>query len=130
MPKISWRSPIGAALPGGIRLEATEIVAVAAFLRVINALENIRSSVDLENRAKNAVSFGQAQELLRLSIAELDDAKEVLDCGGLHPEAQLKLLQAAALDALALVTSNKTIRNAIIDQAIALKRSARADLVN
>ncbi|HET9531299.1 MAG TPA: hypothetical protein VFQ92_13160 [Blastocatellia bacterium] len=123
-------SPIGAALPGGIRLEATEIVAVAAFLRVINALENIRSSVDLENRAKNAVSFGQAQELLRLSIAELDDAKEVLDCGGLHPEAQLKLLQAAALDALALVTSNKTIRNAIIDQAIALKRSARADLVN
>jgi len=123
-------SPIGAALPGGIRLEATEIVAVAAFLRVINSLENIRSSVDLENRAKNAVNFSQAQELLKLSIAELDDAIEVLDCGGLHPEAQLKLLQAAALDAVALVTSNKTIRNAIINQAIALKNSAKSEMIH
>jgi cytochrome c peroxidase len=123
-------SPIGQALPGGIRLEATEIVAVAAFLRVINVLENIRSSVDLENRAKNAVSFSQAQELLRLSIAELDDAIEVLDCGGLHPEAQLKLRQAAALDALSLITSNQTIRNAIINQALSLKNSAKSDMVN
>jgi hypothetical protein len=123
-------SPIGAALPGGIRLEATEIVAVASFLRVINALENIRSSVDLENRAKNAVSFSQAQELLKLSLAELDDAIEVLDCGGLHPEAQLRLRQAAALDAIALVTSNRSIRNAIISQAIALKNAARSDMVH
>jgi len=117
-------------LIGGIRLEATEVEAVAAFLRVINALENIRSSVDLENRAKNATSFSQAQELLKLSIAELDDAIEVLDCAGLHPEARRKLLAAAGLDALALITSHTGTRNALINQAIALKNSAKNDMVN
>ncbi|HET8676471.1 MAG TPA: hypothetical protein VFO63_11825 [Blastocatellia bacterium] len=117
-------------LIGGIRLEATEVEAVAAFLRVINALENIRSSVDLENRAKVATSFSQAQELLKLSIAELDDAIEVLDCAGLHPDAQKKLLAAAAIDALALVTSHTATRNALINQAIALKDSAKNDMVN
>ena len=117
-------------LIGGIRLEATEVEAVAAFLRVINALENIRSSVDLENRAKVATSFSQAQELLKLSIAELDDAIEVLDCAGLHPEAQKKLLAAAAIDALALITSHQGTRNALINQAIALKNSAKNDMVN
>ena len=35
----------------GINLDATQVVAVAAFLRVINALENIRSSNELLNRA-------------------------------------------------------------------------------
>jgi hypothetical protein len=117
-------------LIGGIRLEATEVEAVAAFLRVINALENIRSSVDLENRAKNATSFSQAQELLKLSIAELEDAIEVLDCAGLHPEAQLKLLQAAGIDALALITSHEGTRDFLITQAIALKNQAKNLMAN
>lgn len=115
---------------GGIKLEATEVEAVAAFLRVINGLENIRSSIDLETRAKSAVNFSQAQELLRLSISELTDAIEVLQCGKLHHEARVKLLQAAAIDAVALVTSNQTLRNALINQALALKRSARSEMVN
>jgi cytochrome c peroxidase len=112
----------------GIHLEATEVEAVAAFLRVINVLENIRSTVDLETRAKSATSFSQAQELLKLSLSELDDAIEVLDGGHLHPEAQKKLRQAAAIDAVALVTSSSSLRNQLINQAIALKNSARADI--
>ena len=124
------QAPGFGSLIGGIRLEAVEVEAVGAFLRVINALENIRSSVDLENRAKNATSFSQAQELLKLSIAELEDAREVLDCGNLHPDAQQKLLAAAAIDALALITSNQGARNALINQAIALKNSAKNDLAN
>jgi cytochrome c peroxidase len=113
----------------GIQLEATEIEAVAAFLRVINVLENIRSSVDLESRARSATSFSQAQELLKLSISELDDATRVLEGGDLHPEAQKKLHQAAALDALALATPSGALRNQLIDQAVALKNSARSDMV-
>lgn len=112
----------------GIHLEATEVEAVAAFLRIINVLENIRSSVDLENRAKNANGFSQAQELLKLSLSELDDAIEVLEGGHLHPEAQKKLRQAAALDAVALVTPSSNLRIQLINQAIALKNSARADI--
>jgi hypothetical protein len=112
----------------GIHLEATEVEAVAAFLRVINALENMRSSIDLETRAKTATGFSQAQELLKLSLSELDDAIEVLDGGHLHPEAQKKLRQAAAIDAVALVTPSSNLRNQLINQAIALKNSARADI--
>ncbi|HKQ72252.1 MAG TPA: hypothetical protein VJ810_00895 [Blastocatellia bacterium] len=113
----------------GIHLEATEVEAVAAFLRMINVLENIRSSVDLENRAKAATNFSQAQELLKLSIAELDDAIEVLSGGRLHPDAKKKLLQAAAIDAVALITPSSGLRNQLINQAIALKNAARADMV-
>ena len=113
----------------GIHLETTEVEAVAAFLRVINVLENIRSSVDLENRAKTATSFSQAQELLKLSLSELDDAIEVLDGGRLHPDAKKKLRQAAAIDAVALVTSSSSLRNQLINQAIALKNAARAEMV-
>ena len=113
----------------GIHLEATEVEAVAAFLRIINVLENIRSSVDLESRAKSANSFSQAQELLKLSLSELGDAIEVLEGGHLHPEAQKKLRQAAAIDAVALVTPISHLRNQLIDQAIALKNSARNDMV-
>jgi hypothetical protein len=112
----------------GIHLEATEVEAVAAFLRVINVLENIRSTIDLETRAKSATSFSQAQELLKLSLSELDDAIEVLDGGHLHPEAQKKLRQAAAIDAVAFVTSSSNLRNQLINQAVALKNSARADI--
>ncbi len=118
------------AVVGGIRLEATEVEAVAAFLRVINALENIRSSVDLEERAKVAVSFNQAQELIKLSISELQDAIEVLDCGNLHPNAVRKLREAAAIDAVALITHNQGLRNALINQAIARKNQAKALMVN
>ncbi|HYP29982.1 MAG TPA: hypothetical protein VE262_24960 [Blastocatellia bacterium] len=112
----------------GIHLEATEVEAVAAFLRVINVLENIRSSVDLENRAKSATSLSQAQELIKLSISELEDAIEVLGGGHLHPEAQKKLRQAAAIDALAQATPSANLRNQLINQAISLKNSARGDI--
>jgi hypothetical protein len=128
-------SPIGQLIKSldpngvGIHLEATEVEAVAAFLRVINVLENIRSSVALESRAKAGAGFSQAQELLKLSLSELDDAIEALNGGRLHPEAQKKLGQAAALDAVALVTPNTSLRNQLINQAIALKNAARAEIV-
>lgn len=112
----------------GIHLETTEVEAVAAFLRVINVLENLRSTLNLENRAKNATTHSQAQELLKLSLSELEDAIEVLDGGHLHPEAQKKLRQAAAIDAVALVTPVRSLRNQLIDQAMALKNAARADI--
>lgn len=119
----------GAAI-GGIRLEATEVEAVAAFLRVINALENIRSSVELEQRATTTGNFNTAQELLKLSIAELQDAIEVLSCVGIHPDAQQRLKEALAIDVVAIITPNDGLRNALINQAIAKKNQAKALMVN
>ena len=115
---------------GGIKLEATEVVAVGAFLRVINALENIRSATDIELRARRAKHLVDAVDLLKLSISELEDAVNVLDCGGLHPEAQAKLRQAIQLDTQALGTNSRSSRNALINQALALKAGARADMAN
>lgn len=118
------------ALIGGIRLEATEVEAVAAFLRVINALENIRSSVELEHRATTTGNFSTAQELLKLSIAELQDAIEVLSCIGLHPDAQQRLREALTIDVLAQQTSNDFTRNVLILSAIQKKNQAKNLMVN
>ena len=115
---------------GGIRLEATEVAAVGAFLRVINALENIRSAINIETRARNAKFLNDSVDLIRLSISELEDALDVLHGGGLHPEAQQKLRQAIALDQQAMVTNSRSARQALLDQAIALKVGARTDLRN
>ena len=105
---------------------------MAAFLRVINALENIKVFCRPgEPRKGRDQLLAGAGKLCKAPIAELDDAIEVLDCAGLHPEAQRKLLAAAAIDALALITSHQGTRNALIEnQAIALKNSAKNDMVN
>jgi hypothetical protein len=68
--------------------------------------------------------------LLKLSVSELEDALNVLHGGGLHPEAQVKLRQAIDLDRQAMTTSSRSARQALIDQAIALKVSARSDMRN
>ena len=115
---------------GGINLEATEVAAVGAFLRVINALENIRSSIEIETRARNAKFLNDSVDLLKLSISELEDAVNVLHGAGLHPEAQQKLRRAIELDQQALTTNSRATRQSLIDQAIALKIGARADMAN
>jgi hypothetical protein len=122
-------SPAGG-LANGIVLEGTEVQAIASFLRVINVLENVRSSIDLENRAKNAVSFSQARELLKLSIAELEDAIFVLKCGNLHFDALENLVNALQFDALAADTSDRFFRNLFINEALEEKVRARNKMVN
>ena len=97
---------------GQINLQATEVSAVAAFLRVINALENIRSAIEIETRARNAKFLNDSVDLLKLSISELTDAVDVLHGGGLHPEAQQKLRQAIQLDQQALTTNSRSARQA------------------
>ncbi len=66
-----------------IHLEPEEVVAVAAFLRVLNALENIRS-------AQQAVRSGRPA-LLEVAAADAADAAEVLAGGALHPDAEQEL---------------------------------------
>ena len=104
------------------------MVAVAAFLRVINALENIRSAIALETRALNTKSQSEANGLLDLSIAELEDAVEVLRGGGLHPEAVEHLRNAIAFDKEAQKQKRAVKRNKSIEQAIAEKEAAGAEM--
>ena len=83
----------------GIDLEATQVVAVAAFLRVINALENIRASVELieGGLGKRFALFGDFDEQLRIAAFEIEDASMVLSGAGLHPEAVAHLERAGRL---------------------------------
>ena len=61
---------------------------MAAFLRVINALENIRESDDLLGRAvATNVALARSDTLLERALAETDDAIMVLRGGGLNPPA-------------------------------------------
>ncbi len=124
------QAPGFGSLIGGIRLEAVEVEAVGAFLRVINALENIRSAEDLALRARATSNATAARELLRLSITELVDAVEVLSCASLHPEAQIKMNQAAALLQQGITAASKSARDSRINQALPLITGARNDLKN
>ena len=114
---------------GGINLEATEVVAVAAMLRVLNTLENIRAAVTSEQTALVQSNLNKARPHILQAREEILDAIEVLRCGKLHPKAVGNLVSAAALLQTASNTSNNNSRNALINQAIAQQNLAKNDMV-
>lgn len=116
--------------PSGPRIvfAAPDLVKVGAFLRVINARENIIQATGIEQRALQQISQAGATELLLLSIQELNDAITVLVNGNLHPTARLRLIEAIQLDNQAINTANQSQRNALIQQAICKKNAARQDM--
>ena len=118
------------AVIGGIRLEATEVVAVAALLRVINVLENERSARDLLNRAKIATSNAQGKELADLAVAEIDDAFEVLVGGGLHRKAQKEFNKARgnALKVGNATSASQRVTEA--NKALANLTTAKNDIID
>lgn len=82
----------------GIRLDATQTVAVAAFLRVINALENIRLSEEiLEGGSLAFAKHGERDRQLQVARAEIEDAVDVLAQANLHPQAVVHLKEAMRL---------------------------------
>ena len=124
------QSPAGIFLFGGQPLVSpTQVTTIGAFLRVINARENIIESVGLETRALSLSQAG-AQDLLGLSIEELNDAITVLVNGNLHPVARQRLLEAIQLDVQAANTPDQATRNQLILQAICKKQAARSDMEN
>jgi hypothetical protein len=125
----AFNNPPGfGALINGIRLEPTQVVAVAAFLRVLNVAENERSGGEIAKRAKLA-NLTQGKELLKLSISEINDAIEVLVGGGLHGEAQTKLRRAIEFLNQAFNATSVSTRNTRIDQATAQIQAAMNDMI-
>jgi cytochrome c peroxidase len=91
-------SPAGQLL-GGIKLDGTQIEAIAAFLRVINALENIRAGIDLLESSLHRGPFkpDRTKELLERAVHEIDDSIDVLAGVGLHLDAAAHLTEAKGL---------------------------------
>lgn len=65
---------------GGIRMNGREIAQIARFLRVINAMENIRESSSLLARVQDTSPASAAAVLTRV-LAELEDATQVTEAG-------------------------------------------------
>ena len=110
----------------GIELDGTQIVAVAAFLRVVNALENIRESLTLLE-ASLKVSSTERQRLLERAARETADSARVLAGGGLHPEAVAHLQDAGRLVAKAIASG--FFKRKHTEKAIREQQKARALLV-
>jgi len=96
-------SPAGRALAAadprgvGIALDGTQVVALAAFLRVVNALENTRESLQLLETSLAALPRADRRRLLERAVHETDDGARVLAGGGLHPEAVVHFKEAGRL---------------------------------
>jgi mono/diheme cytochrome c family protein len=122
-------SPAGqlllAATGSGIELDGTQIVAIAAFLRVLNTLENIRQSLAYLEEGRTAHP-DRADRQIRLAGEETADAIMVLTAGGLHPAAVMRLREAASAISAAAVRRGRPAR---IDEAVRALEAARAELV-
>lgn len=113
----------------GIKLDAAQVVEVAAFLRIINTLENIRQSIRLlENAAsEQSLAAEERKELLLRAIAEIRDSAVVLQGGSLHPAAVRHLGEAKRLSDKAL--EGFKFKNQHLRAALEMLQKARSELV-
>jgi hypothetical protein len=82
----------------GIKLDTTQVTAIASFLRVLNTLENIRQARETVQgtiQGLPSLSLADINSLLDNAAAEVDDAIEVLSDGQLHPAAVKRLRTAS-----------------------------------
>lgn len=119
-----------------IHLEPTQVVSVALFLRTLNAIENIRSSNDLDEQLKAMQNFSidERVEMIKIAMAETEDAIEVLEGGVIIPYAEsIRLLKQAlskqrtvlALQRIPLFSANWEKVTAIIEDSVAIKQEAK-----
>lgn len=127
-------SPAGALLRGatgsGIELDATQIVAIAAFLRVLNTLENIRAADEYLREAYPPfrITTDRRTTLIERSTFEIEDGIQVLVSGGLHPDAVAELRQAMARVQRAL-DSGGNRRERYVDDARRALAAARQRMI-
>ena len=113
-----------------IELTPTQVRAVAAFLRVMNAQENIRSAIEKAKIAKQAGGGRQEERSLRIARAEIGHAIRVLEAGKLHASAVMPLKIARALLATASLVPSGPIRATLITLAVHQQEVARRHLVD
>jgi len=113
----------------GIELDGTQISAVASFLRVLNALENIRQGTELLQGSvmQPPPRRERPRELLQRALRVTEGAARVLFGAGLHPQAVIQL-QAAQRHIERAAAYSEPPRS-IIEDALRAQANARAELV-
>ncbi len=110
----------------GIELTPQELGDLAAFLRVINAAENIRQVRKRLEFVRDVRGAGNT-EILRIAEADTQDALDVLNEQSLHPTARHHL--AVALQTIVMAKAHPdAYRPAYIDWALLALASAKDDL--
>ena len=94
----------GTVLAPIVGLNGSQVVNVAAFMRVLNADENARSAIALIDQAEQLNKRGDKLTDLYLARHEIGDAIEVLEGGHLHFGDAVPLFKQADLLALAPLT--------------------------
>jgi hypothetical protein len=112
-----------------IKLDATQIVAVAAFLRVLNALENIRQTRQLlqDSLLEPPPRREDPENLLARALRETDDAIQVLVGAGLHPRAAGRLRTSFQL--IERASAGRSLNRSQIQEAIQEQEKARDEMV-
>jgi hypothetical protein len=113
-----------------INLQATQVEAIAAFLRAINALDNIREATESATAARS-VSFSNPRacdQLLKQAINNAETAVGVLAPRGLHPAA-VKWLNSAVNSFERASIFGLTFDRGQIDRGLDYLARARADIV-
>jgi len=114
-----------------IELDATQIVAIAAFLRVINTLEKIRQSEDFLNSFVKKTFLGNEEydKLLNRAGDETNDAIQVLSGGGLHPAGVAHLKKAFVSLEKGIKKRSWSNKKSNAEDALAELELARKELV-
>jgi hypothetical protein len=114
---------------GGIQLTDNQVAAVAAFLRVINALEKIRSATELLNEVQETRALSEARRSLGISNTEIGHGIRVLQEVKLHREAVAHLKAARAFVAAAGKIKLGPARNPLVKLAMRQLEKAREEMV-
>jgi hypothetical protein len=110
-------------------LDASQVAAIAAFLRVINTLDNIREiNTMLGAVVRNEYLAGEhPKDLVMLAIHDIDDAITVLSDGSLHPKAITLLKQARGIAQEA--AGQPAFRITLAKRAINKIKNAKSQLI-
>ncbi len=109
-----------------INLDLTQQANIAAFLRVLNAAENVRQVRKRVSFVRNNRSSGNT-DLLTVAIADTQDALTVLSAKGLNPTSQNELADVKQTLIIAKANADQD-RPAFMDHALVYLDLVKADL--
>ena len=114
-----------------IDLDQTQVNALAAFLRTLNALENMRNSDELDKKVRDAgfdeISLEDGRGIMNISKADVNDAIQVLKQGphNLSPDARDHLVKARKKLNKAINAETEADRTFYLQKSINQKKQAR-----
>lgn len=126
-----YTSPVFATSPEGrarakVELKRPDVAAIAAFLRTLNAMENIRAGNALLDQVIGRAAAGGSSGPLALAIGDTEDAIRVLSGGaGLYRDSVRLLEDALALERQAAGTAGRPARDTLLRRAVVLMKRAR-----